>query len=288
MKPLQEEQLQHIAQRILDTAHPLAIICYGSRSTEKKSWGTFLGEGAIINSVQSTYDLLVVTPNDSQSDHEVTDMIEQKFSAPIGINCLAKRLHYVQECLKAGSRFYHSILQQGRILYQVDGLDLPYDNQLPSICLTTDWNRWFKQSQHFYSLASHAFTCSWYAQAIFLLHQALEHACVALLRFFTGFHSNTHNIARLLMMTETFSLAPRAIFPGKTKEEEELLNLVNKAYTESRYNESYEVAPEKINVVRDRVKSFLLVADTLHKNGPRACDEPFVLYPMLANPLPAG
>src|SRR5581483_3908369 len=110
----------------------------------------------------------------------------------------------------------------------------------------------------------HAFSSEYYQETLFLLHQAMEQACVALVRFFTGYEPNTHNLPRLLTMTEAFSHAPRSIFPGTTKEEVSLLALLNRAYYDSRYKETFTPALDKVEILRERVKAFLAVADTLH------------------------
>ncbi|GGA90078.1 HEPN domain-containing protein [Puia dinghuensis] len=268
-----------ITQKIINAVQPEFIICYGCRTIERKSWGAFLDNGSSTHSVQTTYDLLVIPPQDCKyQDHEVVQKVEQQSARHFQLNCLVHKIGYVNEAIKAGSRFYYSTLKYGLTLYESGReLLLPFPTP-PDLSSVDDWNGWFDRAQRCFSLAGDALSRKYYEQTLFLLHQTTEFACIALLRFFTGYHSATHNLTRLLAMTESISLVPRSVFPGTTKEETELLTVLSKAYSDSRYKESYTANPEKVDIIMERVKAFMEVAVTLHIKGPHALDEPTTMY----------
>jgi HEPN domain-containing protein len=87
---------------------------------------------------------------------------------------------------------------------------------------------------------------------------------MALLRVYTGYRSTTHNLFRLLALIENFSFVPSTIFPCITEEETELFNLLNKAYSDARYKETYTVPTETAIVLKNRVQQFLLVTQKLY------------------------
>ena len=180
--------------------------------------------------------------------------------------------------LKAKSRFHHYVIKFGKGLHLSEKEFLSAQSEVASMQVFEEWDRWYQQAQHFYTIANYAFSQQLYSQAVFLYHQSVEHTCTALLRFFTGYHSTTHNIGQLLTMTESFTNSPRAIFPGTTKEEAEIINILIKAYSESRYKESYDIAPGMIEVIKQRVKALLLLADGLNKKGLKSLDDPTTLY----------
>ena len=279
MPKLQEEQLAQITNKIVEIVNPEFIICYGCRITEMKDWGSFIDRGGYRLRIHPTYDLLiVVSADDKRHDYEIVQLVEQQSIYPVSIHCIAHKINYVNDAIKANSIFYYSVTRKGKVLYNSDREVLLPCPDIQMNSRSSEWNRLFKQANHFLSLASHSFSCSWHNQAAFLLHQAVENACNAMIRFFTGYHSTTHNLVRLIAITETFSFAPASVFPGVTKEETELLNLLNKAYSDARYKDDYDIPVDKVGVLLERVKLFLGTADNLHKKGIDFIDDPDAIY----------
>ena len=270
----QEFQLREITQRIVETVEPEMVFCFGCRTLQKTRWSLFSEGERTITPMQTAFDFLIIIENDHRHfDYAVTQMVEQLGEYPVEINCIAQRVNYVNEAIKGCSRFYYSVFHKGRILYNSGRAELVAYTAAPGLAAATEWSRWFDQSRRFFSLASHAYGSAWYGEAIFLFHQAVELACIAMLRFFTGYRANTHNLQRLLTLTETFSYAPRSVFPGVTREESEILNTINKAYSDSRYKEGYRIAPQTVEILRIRVKAFLSIAAALYKNGVNSLDD---------------
>jgi uncharacterized protein len=265
---LQEEQLNQTIQRIVEIINPLFIFCFGSRTTQMQDWGSFVDKGGYRYRVHPTYDLLIITPDeDTRHDYEIVQLAEQQGAYPLSLNCIAHRINYVNEAIKSNSDFYCSVIMKGRTFYNAGRETLLPCAEVTVTGKSLEWSKYFNQAQHFLSLASQACSCSWNNIAVFLLHQVVENACNAMIRFFTGYHSSTHNLNKLLALTETFSGAPISIFPGFTKEEDELLNLLNRSYSEARYKENFTIPSEKVVILLDRVKLFLEVAEKLHKKG---------------------
>jgi HEPN domain-containing protein len=97
------------------------------------------------------------------------------------------------------------------------------------------------------------------------LHQAAQHTCMAVLRVFTGYRSTTHNLSRLLALIENITFNLTIIFPCFTKDETDLFNLLNKAYSNARYNDNFKVPIEKAQTLTDRVKELLTIAEQLYQ-----------------------
>jgi len=266
----QQEQLAQLIQRIAQAIQPDKIVCYGCRVIYSKDWGCFLENGHH-DSTHPTFDLLIITrPDEQRISHDIIQIAEQQCLPPFTISCIAHKLPSVNEAIQAGSHFFSTLFQKGILLYDASGIAL----QEPESSFTgiysrskaqDSWDRWFGQAKRFYSLALHSFSEGWYDQTIFLLHQAVENTCIALIRLYTGYRSNTHNLSRLLAMTENFDLHPTSIFPRITKQETELFNLLLNGYSDTRYKELYAIPAETVSVLLERVQLLQQTAEKLYK-----------------------
>jgi len=276
---MQEEQLVYITQRILDAVDAQYVFCFGMRIMEERSWGVFRPSGGYAQNIRTSYDLLIVVPDTYENeDHEALQKLKQLISQPASVNFIVHRRTHVTEALKCKSRFHYHVIRFGKSLHQPESGPLELPEGIATMPGPADWDRLYQQAQTFQTLGNYALSQRLHNQAMFMYHQAMEHSCTALLRFFLGLHATTHNIVQLLSITESFSNLPRTIFPGTTKEEAELTTLLSKAYSDSRYRESYEVAPGTVEVIKDRVKAFLAMAEALYKKGLKASDDPETQY----------
>jgi HEPN domain-containing protein len=286
----QQEQLAQLILRIVKAVQPEKVVCYGSRVTIMQDWGCFLDRDGYKESIHPTFDLLVIIKEDEKrAEHEIIQISEQQCVPPVTVTCIAHKLPSVNQALEASSHFFSTLFHKGILLYDAGGISLLAPHESFTGCFQrskaeTYWNRWFGLAQRFFSLAGHSVTCGWPDQAIFLLHQAVEHTCIALIRVFTGYRSNTHNLSRLLSMTENFSLVPMSIFPRITKEESELFNLLLRGYSDTRYKDLYDITIQTANVLIDRVKELQAVAESLYRDRIKIYSEnESISFPLLVN-----
>jgi uncharacterized protein len=54
------------------------------------------------------------------------------------------------------------------------------------------------------------------------------------------------------------------IFPCITKEEKELFKILQKAYSDSRYKEEYNISLDKVTLLTDRVRELQIIAESLY------------------------
>lgn len=57
------------------------------------------------------------------------------------------------------------------------------------------WQQHIQTAKRFYTTATDCIREGWAKQAMFNLHQAVQHTCIALLRSFTGSRSTSHNLS---------------------------------------------------------------------------------------------
>ncbi len=56
------------------------------------------------------------------------------------------------------------------------------------------------------------------------------------------------------------------VFPCITKEEKELFKILQKAYSDSRYKDVYDISADKVAVLTERVKELQAIAKSLYKD----------------------
>jgi len=96
-----------------------------------------------------------------------------------------------------------------------------------------------------------------------MMHQAIEQACIGLIRIFIGYRSDMHNLDRLIKLTLCFSQEPSAMFPRETDEEKRLFGLFYKCYSEARYKTELQVTKEDAQTLHKLCVDFVLLIESL-------------------------
>jgi HEPN domain-containing protein len=268
-------QLATLVQKIRQVLQPELIFCFGSRTTTMQDWSCFWEEEGYQETIfPTTFDLLILPgSNEKRADHEIIQLIEQQSELlDCNVTCVVEKFSTFTEALEKGYRFDNTVYRKGVLIYNGNGLLLPAPAPEPDAAIIKNkivkhWNQCFTIAQRFFKSATNCLNDNWPEQAAFNLHQSVQHACMALLRVYTGYRSTTHNLSRLLALIENFTFEPSAVFPCLTKEEKELFTLLNRAYSDARYNDHYSISAEKIAILMERVKELLSIAETLYKEN---------------------
>jgi len=98
------------------------------------------------------------------------------------------------------------------------------------------------------------------------LHQAIEQACIMVIRIYTGYRSDMHNLARLINLCRCFSDEPFELFPRKTTEEKRQFQILIRSYSETRYKDEYQIDSADADKLFTQVVEFLNLIKTLCNN----------------------
>lgn len=287
----QHKQLAALVTAIVKAIAPEKIICFGCRLNIMQDWGCFMTGNDYQDHTGAEYDLLIIPDaDDKRADHEIIQIAEQQ-AEPLGcrVTGIVHKLASVNEAIEKGSRFFTTLLHKGVLLY--NGSSLPFASPpaegqplTAKSRMEESWNKEYRMARQFYDMGTHCLTHQWYELCVFMLHQAVQHSCMALLRAITGYRSNTHNLARLLALTENFSLLPSIVFPTVSHEETELFNLLRNAYSDARYKDDYQVPPEKAAILAKRVGELLAISETLYREKLNSLKpEPIISFPLTVN-----
>jgi len=228
--------------------------------------------------------MILTTDAEKRPENKLIQLTElQAASLPFEITCLAQKYAPFMDGLSIGYRFDTTIY---RIAVPVHSNGRPFTAELPveptkeeiKNRIITQWNRCFTIAQRFFKTATDYQQENWPEQVVFNLHQTAQHTCMAILRETTGYRSTTHNLSHLLALIENFDMEPSVIFPKLTREETELFNLLNKAYSEARYKVDYTLPAEKVAILINRIKELMSVAESIYETKLQELDkhQPFV------------
>lgn len=264
----QEQKFREAVYAIATAVAPEKIICYGTRTRLMHTWSVV---DPVLNSTMKTgYDLLIITkPGMKRREHEILDIAAQHSTQETRIVAIAHSLCAVNEALEQGRSFFVNIANNGILVYDSSGIPLATppvcDNAEPLADIHAQWDHHFGLAGKFFEGANYYIFSGNSALTVFMLHQATEHSLIALIRACLGYRATTHNLNRLLALTENFSEYPSNTFPQVSQEEIDLFNTLAKAYSDVRYSASFKVSIQKAEVLSQRVKDLREIAEKLYK-----------------------
>ncbi len=290
LPPSQEQALKQAISAIAISIAPEKIICYGTRTWLTHSWS--VADPVLNSSMNTDYDLLIITkPGIKRREHEILDIVAYYSTQETRIIAIAHSLCAVNEALQQGRSFFANIYKNGIMVYDSSGTPLitpsVWENVEHLADIQAQWDQDFGLASKFLEGASYYITSGNAALAVFMLHQATEHSCIALVKACLGYRPTTHNLKRLLALTENFSEYPSNIFPQVSQEEIDLFNTLAKAYSDVRYSANFKVSIEKAGVLRQRVKHLQETAEKLYKKKiqkPAVDPRPGLFHSTILNP----
>jgi len=257
-------KLEKIVTALIEKWDTHYIICFGCVEESKATTSCFPGSN---NEGSARYYLLMITTEDHRIENQVQDYVDTHYPE-VSITFAVHGLKQVTHGVNQGSRFYAVACRYGMQLYSRSGLclDLNYHQINPATTLVNAEERYhhhYGLALGFWQSAGHSFETEYYSIAVFLLHQAVEHACKALVRVYTAYHYEMHNIGRLLDLCLLFSDELSHALPRRTDEDKRLFALLRDGYSKTRYDYNFVVKSADADTLLTRVKELLDVTEKL-------------------------
>ena len=217
----------------------------------------------------SDYDVLVVTRFKATVDEvDLWDALTQKCNQ-LKLNAYVRLIaHDIQELnikLAEGQYFFSDIKKEGCLLYDSGNFVLADEREL-----TPEEKRRLAQDHfdHWYERATGSFSgfrsflemgdVNW---AVFHLHQTSESCFKAVLLVFTNYNPNEHWLAALSEMVIEQDASFSNVFPLGTDEEKERFKLLDYAYIGARYDPTYRISKEDIQLLADAVQELIVCTE---------------------------
>ena len=224
----------------------MLIILFGSYAT-----GAYVDDPS--SGYISDYDILVVLNEPELADeykiwHTVEERAHIKTGSPV--NLVVCTLREINRELKQGHYFFKDIREQGIQLYQHNHAELltpgPLNEQEAKRIAKEHFDQWFTSGNEFLDLSQTAIGKSYYKNAAFLLHQAVECYFSCILLVYTNYRPKTHNIKALDSLAVQQVEKTKQIFPQTTKQHRSSFQQLKKAYIEARYSKNYAITVDAL------------------------------------------
>jgi HEPN domain-containing protein len=260
----QNKELQAIADALNTQYQIEKIICFAALSSYSSHETVFCPPQT--NSTNDYY-LLVLTTEITRIEHVMQDYISKQFS---GVFVIAHGLETVMNLVYNYDTFFLNACLNGVLIYTSDGFTMipDYDETKAEEAVLKDKEAF----ERIYKLAcgflESAFVCQendFDNNVIFLLHQAVEQGCRGLIRLFTGYRSDIHNISRLLDFCNCFSPEPSRLFRRHFSKEKHLFRVLATSYSDARYKDNYQVLDHEADLLCTQVQAFLDLIKELAK-----------------------
>ncbi len=208
---------------------------------------------------KSDYDIFVITSDDA--DHAVIlsklqalSTIHYKkefdYSKTPTIQFLTDTESSFAEAINDGRYFYSDIYKEGILLYAKKELIFEEKKELSSTekrnLALEYFNQRFERGNSFLRSANHDFNDNDFKMASFHLHQAVENYLLAIILTSSLYTPKEHNLSRLLEISSRYTDAATDVFPALTPDEKRLLQLLEDAYVDGRYNPDFDVRQSDI------------------------------------------
>jgi HEPN domain-containing protein len=264
LDPAQMKVLTELTRLLIEQYNPENIFCFGCKFNSEKNINAFTD---IPDKVDRHYYLLMLTTETARMENTVQSYVTNTFDKA-EVTILVHSSETLNNAVVQGHRFFNAVCRNGIQLYSGTGLTLTLDYpRLNPVTTLANAERYYK---HYYGLASgfmeSAGACidnDFYNNCVFLLHQVMEQACITIIRVYTAYRADIHNIARLLNLCQCFINEPAELFPRKRQEDKRLFELLLKSYSEARYDDKFKVGDHDADVLFTRVSEFLKLTEIL-------------------------
>ena len=264
LSSLQYRDLNEIITALVGKYQTEYIICFGCKNEEKATSSCFIDA---LKQTDTHYFLLMITTEVTRIEHEVQDFVNG-FSDKAKITIVVHCIETVKNGITQGSRFFTIVCRDGIQLFSANGLhiDIDYPNLNPDTTLAKAEKNFYHRycmALGFLEAAEECFDKEFYNNSVFMLHQAVEQACIAMIKVYLSYRSDIHNLSRLLNLCFCFSGEPAALFPRKTDEDQRLFQLLQKSYSDARYKDEYKTTSQDADILCTTVRAFVELAEQL-------------------------
>lgn len=240
----------------------------------------------------SDYDLLVVTNRrlgnrESTATKRIAERFMQGKDAEFQTRpqIITESIAKLNHALSEGRYFYVEIVNGGIVLYDSGKHELAAPRSLDFCEIKEMAQEYYAvkypRAHRFLRYAQVAYNDEEYADCSFFLHQATEYFLKSIPLVYALYGYKEHELGYLLEKCKACTLELAAVFPQDTPEEKRLFELLQRAYVEARYNDTFEVTKADIDALRPKVELLGRIVEKI-------CRERFAYYDRKIADSPAG
>jgi HEPN domain-containing protein len=215
----------------------------------------------------NTAFLLVLTADHEEGEALSLGTMLEESCRPIDAFILVHYASAVVNAITKGDHFFNRALSCPA-LYISGNMLLPNSDVIkPNTVVDlgeANWERWRKQAKEFLSGAAYYLSVEAYSAALFSLHQCAEDILIAIVRSVLGYKINSHNLLRLLRVTQFFTNDLTAVFQIDTEPGKRNFNILKDAYINVRYRDNYSPNSSSLDILYPVVANLLSTAEQVY------------------------
>lgn len=215
----------------------------------------------------NTAFLLVLTADHEEGEALSLGTMLEESCRPTDAFILVHFASAVVNAINKGDHFFNRALSCPA-LYVSGNMLLPNSDVIkPNTVVDlgeANWERWRKQAKEFLLGAEYYLSVEAYSAALFSLHQCAEDILIAIVRSVLGYKINSHNLLRLLRVTQFFTNDLTAVFQMDTELGKRNFNILKDAYINVRYRDSYAPDSSSLEILYPVVANLLSTAEQVH------------------------
>ncbi|TFF29767.1 HEPN domain-containing protein [Mucilaginibacter psychrotolerans] len=262
----QGKEMDELIHKVAEKYNLSHIFCFARKNNITNDFNAFgnLSSGVDID---LHHFLLFITKGSERVEHEIQDYINNHFKT-FKVTAISHSFESARNAIGQGNRFFVTAFK-GIALYHDKETFL--DVEVPKLNPATTLEKAEKRFHDHIRMASgflhSASICirneKFIENGVFSLHQAVEQACIAIIKVHTGYRIDLHNIARLLNLCRFISEQPMNLFLPGDKESERLFQILRDSYGNARYKENFKIdETDAINIL-EKVAAFVELAESL-------------------------
>jgi HEPN domain-containing protein len=210
---------------------------------------------------------LFITKGTERVEHEIQDYVNNHYKS-FKVTAISHSFENARNAISQGNRFFVNSFKGITFYHDKETfLDIDFPKLNPVNTLDKAERRFHDHIRMAIGFLHSGTDCilseKFFENGVFSLHQAVEQACIALIKVHMGYRIDLHNIGRLLNLCKCFLEQPAELFPANDSDTARLFQILRESYANARYKEDFEITESDAIKILERVATFVEIAENL-------------------------
>lgn len=241
----QTDEYIKLSRKILQVAPVVRIFLLGTRLVKYSTESIFSPESLIDESTDHYYLLVLIKRTHEASYKSLHEKIETTCHSICPVTAIILEFEQFNQWLQEGHDFAYQVRTKSTLLFE--DLSVSFGDVKEVAPDTINASKHATRSKGLNLMQEFLIGADLYRirkqnkMAAFMLHQAAEFALHAILKISTGLCVNSHNLDKLIRYCSIANSNVSKVFNRRIENENRLFQLLQRAYIETRYKETYSI-----------------------------------------------
>lgn len=241
----QTDEYIKLSRQILKVAPVVRIFLLGTRFVKYSTDSLFSPESLTDESTDHYYLLVLIKRTHEASYKSLHERIESTCHSICPVTAIVLEFEQFNQWLQEGHDFAYQVRTKATLLFEDLRISFGDVKEVDTDSIKASRNAAYTKGLHliqeFLAGADLYRIRKQNKMAAFMLHQAAEFALHAILKISTGLCVNSHNLDKLIRYCSVANSNVSKVFNRHIENEKRLFQLLQRAYIETRYKETYSI-----------------------------------------------